>query len=181
MHLRITLGLVAVAVAAGGCTSTGTSPATAPPTTERVASSTTTHATTTPPTTAATTATIDRTTEVQAIFEDLEQRRLAAIHTGDTETFLSLFADTPYRERSLAVFDHVEPGPVPDITVEIIEVLRDDAECLAIYYKAEVSESDQVSEAATVVLSITDGIPKYAFTNSGRGGWQCDGPHPLSG
>ncbi|MFO7700436.1 MAG: hypothetical protein R6W79_07520, partial [Acidimicrobiia bacterium] len=126
-----------------------------------------------------TTTTLDRVAEITAIFEDLERRRLDAIYSGDVEAFTSLFADTPYLERSLAVFDIVEPGDPPSISVEVIEILRDDDECLAIHYDAVTSTGEALG-AATVVLQPTASGYAYLFTNDGRGGWVCDGPHPLS-
>ena len=110
------LAIVVLAVAAacvGGCTTVGSTPATAPVTTAPASTTSTTSSdvvstTTTEPTTT----TLDRLTEVTAIFTDLEQRRLEAIYTGDVDAFTALFADTPYLDRSLEVFDLIEPGPV---------------------------------------------------------------------
>jgi hypothetical protein len=172
--------VVVVAVCAAGCTTVGSTPATAPDTSAVVATTSTSEpdvATTS--TIAQTTTTMDRVAEITAIFEDLERRRLDAIYSGDVEAFKSLFADTPYLERSLAVFDIVEPGDPPSISVEVIEILRDDDECLAIHYDAATSTGQQLG-VATVVLQPTPAGYAYLFTNDGQGGWLCDGPHPLS-
>ena len=74
----------------GACTTVGSTPATAPPITE--AANTTSTSTTTTTMTAPTT-TLDRLTEIQAIFQDLEVRRLQAIMDQDEEAFRSLFAN----------------------------------------------------------------------------------------
>ncbi|HSJ71635.1 MAG TPA: hypothetical protein VLA29_08335 [Acidimicrobiia bacterium] len=171
--------VVVVAVCAVGCTTVNT-PATAPDTTAGVtATSTSAPEDTTTSTIAETTTTLDRVAEITAIFEDLERRRLEAIYAGDVEAFRSLFADTQYFERSLAVFDIVEPGEPPVISVEVIEILRDDDECLAVHYDSVTSTGEALGDA-TVVLQPTDSGYAYLFTNDGRGGWLCEGPHPLS-
>ncbi len=93
-----------------GCTAVGT-PATTPPSVPTTAATTVVPPTTLPPTTtttAATTTTVDRIAEIQAIFQDLEERRLQALYEGDTETFKSLFANKEYLQRSLGAFDVVE-------------------------------------------------------------------------
>jgi len=188
MNHRAVFALVVATVVAGGCTSSDGIPATAPSTTSPVpATSTTgtapagTTSTTTDLAPAGTgTTTVDREAEVTAIFQDLEQRRLEAIYTGDVEAFTALFADTPYLDRSLEVFELVESGEVPTIEIEVLEILRDDPECLALYYRAVDIATGEVSEGSTVTLVPSAGMMKYAFTNSGKGGWLCDGPHPLS-
>ncbi|HZJ47744.1 MAG TPA: hypothetical protein VFD97_01760, partial [Acidimicrobiia bacterium] len=112
--MRGMLTRVAVlAVVAAGCSATGT-PATVPSsipaattaaTTVAVLPTTTTSLTTT---TGATTTTVDRRSEIEAIFQDLEERRLQALYDGDREAFKALFANDEYRDRSLALFDLVE-------------------------------------------------------------------------
>ena len=181
MQYRITLVLAAVIVVTAGCTSTGSAPATAPPTTERVPTTTTTTSPRATSTTLAPATTIDREAEIEAIFHGLEQRRLEAIYSGDTEAFVALFADTPYLARSLEVFDYVEPGPVPDITIEILEVLRDDHNCLAAVSRATVGSPGKVGPVGTTVLTRTDASDwSIAFAYEGREGWLCEEPHPLS-
>ena len=185
MRYRTVIVLMVAAASVVGCTTTGSTPATAPdttapsatepPTTSSADESTSTVATTT----VAPSTTVDRLTEIQAIFEDLERRRLEAIYTGDVEAFRSLFADTPYLEESLAVFDVIEPGPVPDIELSVIEVLKDEPDCLALYYQSIHGDGSE-GPRSTVVFERSGDTYMYAFTNDGRGGWLCDGPHPLS-
>jgi hypothetical protein len=179
MRYRTIVVLIVVAACIGGCTTAANVPATAPSSTAPITLATTTMPPTPTSTSASPTTTVDRVTEVTRIFEDLERRRLAAIYSGDVEAFTTLFADTPYLERSLEVFDLVEPGDPPDISIEVIEILRDDDKCLALYYSALIGGTPGAAPA-TVVLRNSGERYRYAFTNDGRGGWLCEGPHPLS-
>ena len=181
MRYRSLVVLMAAVVCAGGCTSAGSVPATAPSTTARP---TVTTEAPPPPTvtstvTAATTSTGDRLGEITAIVEDLERRRLAAIHAGDVEAFTALFADTPYLDRSLAVFDLVEPGEPPSVSIDILDVLRDDDTCLAATFVATVGDPPRSGREGTTVL--VPGVTgwRYAYAYEGREGWMCNGPHPL--
>lgn len=182
MSSRAIFAVLVVAACVGGCTTEGSTPATAPDstapaTTQPAPSDPVTSTTTIAP---ATTTTLDRLAEVTAIFEDLERRRLEAIYTGDVEAFTALFADTPYLDESLRVFDVIEPGPIPAISIEVREILKDDPGCLAVFYESFREDGSSVGPATAVLVPTVEG-PRYAFTNSGRGGWLCDGPHPLSG
>jgi hypothetical protein len=177
------LAIVVLTVAAacvGGCTTIGSTPATAPvttapaPTTTSTASSDVASTTTTE----STTTTLDRLNEVTAIFTDLERRRLEAIYTGDVEAFTALFADTPYLDRSLEVFDVVEPGPAPALSLEVLRILVDDDSCLAVWSTTVVDSIP--SDPATFVLEPAQGAWGIAYVSSEKGGWLCDGPHPLA-
>jgi hypothetical protein len=181
MRYRTILVLMVAAACVGGCTGTGSAPATAPSST---APGTTTPMTSTPTTTitattAAPTTTIDRITEITRIFEDLERRRLAAIYAGDRDAFRTLFADTPYLDRSLEVFDLVAPGTPPAITIEVIEVLRDDDTCLAASTIATIGDPGVAGRITSTVLVPSDETWVYAYAFDGNEGWLCDGPHPL--
>ena len=170
--------LVVVVAGLGACTTTGSSPATAPANapSSSVATTSQPRSTTTSP--AVTTTTTDRLSEVAAILEDLERRRLAAIYSGDVEAFSALFADTPYLERSLEVFDLVEPGTPPQITIEVIDILRDDEFCIAVWESATV-DGIAAGESSTILMRDLDRWV-LAYVSEEKGGWMCDGPHPLS-
>ncbi|MFV1970526.1 MAG: hypothetical protein ACC683_05920, partial [Acidimicrobiia bacterium] len=99
MQTRLAVVVVASILVLGACTTVGNSPATAPPATEPPVTTSTSTATTT--TTLATTTTLDRMAEIQAIFQDLEVRRLQAIMDQDEEAFRSVFANAEYEERSM--------------------------------------------------------------------------------
>jgi len=182
MRYRRTSIVVASAIVAAACTAAGSTPATAPPTPE-----TTTTATVTPstaPTTTvdvSTTTTVDRLSEIQAIFEDLERRRLQALFSGDRDAFGGLFTDTPYRKKSLDAFDQAASGQPPDLKIRILEVLRDDAKCLVFVASTTSSLSTGPPLTDTTTLQPLNKGWGYAYVEAGRGDWLCEGPHPLSG
>jgi hypothetical protein len=104
--------VVVVAVCAVGCTTVGSTPATAPDTSAVVATtSTSAPDVATTSTIARTTTTMDRVAEITAIFEDLERRRLDAIYSGDVEAFKAVFANSEYHDRKPWKYCvNVEPG-----------------------------------------------------------------------
>ena len=165
-----------------GCSTTGT-PATVPPSlpaaTTTVATTTTTAAPKTT-TTAATTTTMDRVAEIEAIFRDLEERRLQALYEGDEETFKSLFANKEYMERSLAVLDLVEFASPPDeVVVSLVDLLRETETCIAALIRTDATDalgSDGLS-SRIIVLERVRG--HWGFSYIGEG-WACEGLHPLS-
>ncbi len=168
---------------AAACTTEPT-PATTPPTTApatdaTMATSDSATSTSSTTTSRATTTTTDRLAEVTAIFQDLEERRLEAIYTGDREAFASLFADTPYLDRSLEVFDFVEPGPVPQVAVTSIQIVDDSDTCLVFRAGGQVAGVD--FEPVTVTLTPSGDGWLIAYTTDAQEGWLCDGLHPLSG
>ncbi len=138
---RTAAGVVTVVVAA--CSSGGT-PATTPP---PVPSTTTSTTATLPPTTSttttvATTTTMNRLAEIEAIFQDLEERRLQALYDGDREAFQALFANTEYMTRSMGLFDVVEFADrwsVP--AVSATAVLAYTADCIAAVVDSDYSET----------------------------------------
>ncbi len=181
--MRGMLSRVAVlSLVLAACSTQGTpatTPSSVPATTTTVVATTTTL----PPTTAttvATTTTVDRVAEIEAIFQDLEERRLQALYEGDKETFKSLFANKEYMQKSLALFDLVEfaDSPQPD-RVEVIQLLHEGTECLAAEvetrYKGVLAQG--VTAVKIVVLESIDGGWGISYTGEG---WTCEGPHPLS-
>lgn len=175
--------LAALMLVIAGCSASGT-PATVPPVTpttaSTVAATTTAPPTTTTTTTHATTITVDRLAEIEAIFQDLEERRLQALYDGDEETFTSLFANKEYMQRSLGAFDVVEfKAEWRTPAVAAVEVLHDDPGCIAVRTATDFSgvfvggSTDEVIEA---VESIGSG---WGMSYAGEG-WTCDGPHPFS-
>jgi hypothetical protein len=181
--MRGMLTRVAVlAVVAAGCSASGT-PATVPSsipvtmsvaTTAAVLPTTTTSFTTT---TKATTTTVDRRSEIEAIFQDLEERRLQALYDGDREAFKALFANDEYLERSMGAFDVVTFEGPPTVRVEILEILAVQPTCIAARRVLNRLDLDQVSDASVGVLEMTAG--EWGFSYTGEG-WTCAGPHPLS-
>jgi hypothetical protein len=175
---RVAVLLLVVA----GCSTTGT-PATVPPSLPATTTTVATTTTTLPPTTTttvATTTTIDRVTEIEAIFQDLEERRLQALYEGDEEAFKTLFANKDYMQRSLAVLDLVEFASPPDVVVvNLVDLLRETETCIAALVLTDATDafgSDGLSERI-IVLERLQG--HWGFSYIGEG-WACEGPHPLS-
>ena len=128
----------------------------------------------------ATTTTLDRLAEIEAIFQDLEERRLQALYDGDREAFRALFANAEYMDRSMVLFDLVEfvGAPMPE-RVALVRVVRDAETCLA----AEIETSyegilkDGSTDSKTVILERLDSYWGLSYVG---GDWACDGPHPFS-
>jgi len=178
------LSRVAVlALVVAGCSTQGTpatTPSSAPTTTTTVVPTTTTNLRPTTATTVATTTTMDRVAEIEAIFQDLEERRLQALYEGNEETFQSLFANKEYMERSLGVLDLVEFVSVPQgVVVDLVSVKADTGECIAARILTDATQAlgeEGVSDR-TIVLEFVEG--RWGFSYIGEG-WECEGPHPLS-
>jgi hypothetical protein len=172
--------MVASALLLGACTTQAT-PATAPAT-ARVATTTIAvpeTTATTPTTTSATTTTVDRTTEIEAIFQDLEQRRLTALYEGDREAFAALFANDAYLERDRESFDFIEfLGEPSSIVVRIEEVFADEPSCIAVnlYTDFSLTLGSESVGSGDVVLERSDSGWGYSWAGEG---WRCDGSHPL--
>lgn len=176
MWNRIAVLLFVLACTAG-CTTVSDTPATAPSTT--VVTSTVDTSATTTVTTPETTTTLDRITEIEAIFLDLERRRLQAILDQDEEAYRAVFANEYYEEESMVVFESVEVMDPNSATVTVLEVLVDRPNCVAARVRSDqtgVSASGGVADDDWVV-ELSDG--HWGFSWAGEG-WQCDPPHPLS-
>ena len=173
--------LTALMLVIAGCSASGT-PATVPPSTpatsSTVAATTTASPTTT--TTHATTTTVDRLTEIEAIFQDLEERRLQALYEGDEETFKSLFANKEYMQKSLVLFDLVEfvdGWQPPDLA--IVRILADSDDCIAARILWDHSRTFVGSNPGEAVEVVEFDNRKWGISYSGEG-WACEGPHPFS-
>jgi hypothetical protein len=178
MNTRLAVLLVASVLGLGACTTLRSSPATTPPIVEPPATTTAT-ATTTMPTT---TTTLDiRITEIQAIFQDLEVRRLQAIMDQDEEAFRSVFANDEYAERSMVAMDAVEVIDASLVIFDVVEVIADGSACIAV--------SGVVDATAASSGGGRGGIADFVIELNGDGwglswvgeGWQCIGLHPFSG
>jgi len=175
--MRGKLKSVAVLTVVVAACSSGGTPATTP-----VPDTIATMVTTIPPTsstttTEATTTTVDRLVEIEAIFQDLEERRLQALYDGDREAFRALFANDEYMERSMGVFDVVEFVGAPRVQVEVSDVLTDSLACIAVARVLHRIDLDETSGEAIGVIERRDDTWGFSFTGEG---WACDGPHPLS-
>ena len=178
--MRGKLKSVAVLTVVVAACSSGGTPATTP-----VPDTIATMVTTIPPTsstttTEATTTTVDRLVEIEAIFQDLEERRLQALYDGDREAFRALFANDEYMERSMGAFDVVEFEGAPSTPgVAIVDLAFESADCLAVEAVFEKVTGLVGSEQRTrdVVLERSD--EGWGYSYSGEG-WECHGPHPFS-
>ncbi len=157
--------LLAAGAFVAGCTGSST-PATAP---------STVPTTTTTTTTVEVTTTLDRLAEIEAIYQDLDEKRLDALFRGDTEAFASLFANESYLEESLAAFDVMSFDGPPTVTVDVLEVVTDEDVCLAAWIRGTV-DGVEAGSILMVLEPLPDGGWGYAF---GGEGWLCVGPHPL--
>jgi len=165
---------VLVGTLLASCTTTESNPATTPTTGPTTTVSTTT--TTAPPTT---TSAPDRLAGIQAIFQDLEERRLDALYRGDVEAFSALFANEAYLERSLGAFEVVEFSGFPDaVEVAVLEVVYDESECLVALITVDARSSLGAGgfEEATQVLEPLANGWGYSY---GGDEWFCSGQHPL--
>lgn len=183
MRNRLTAVVFVSAALAGGCTTAGGTPATTPPVTATTAAPPTT--TTIAPTTITvvepeTTTTLDRLAEIQAIFEDLERRRLQAIYDQDEAAFRSLYANDEYLSLELESFERVHVLDADAVILSLESVLYDDAECIAAIVQVDASDAFVTggSYRTTVVVETRDGSLGYSWVGEG---WACEGSHPLSG
>ena len=153
---------VAASLVVVGCSSS--TPATTP-----------TSVPTTSTTTLATTTTVDRITEIEAIYQDLEERRLDALYRGDREAFRAVHVDNGYLERSMELFDVVEFDGPPKVDVEVIRVIHDGAECIAAETVVDRTDRQVTSDPTVEVLELRGGRWLISFVGTG---WICNGPHP---
>jgi len=172
-----TVAVLTIAVAA--CSTEGT-PATTPASTFATTVTTTTTmppAPTSTTTTVATTTTVDRRTEIEAIFQDLEERRLQALYEGDREAFQALFANEEYMTRSMGAFEVVEFEDEPIVEIEVVSVLHDSASCIAVVRVFHRADTGQTAEETIGVIEDKGGGWGISYVGEG---WACDGPHPFS-
>lgn len=164
------VGLTVLSLVIVGCTGSST-PATTPTSVATTSSTTTT--------TLDVTTTVDRLTEIEAIYRDLEERRLDALYRGDREAYRALFANEAYLEASLGVMDETSfIGAPQNLTLEVREVLVDRPDCIAaVVYRdlRSVLGEEAVGERIIVLQSASE---TWGLSFIGEG-WLCDGPHPL--
>jgi hypothetical protein len=123
---------------------------------------------------------VDRAAEIEAIFQDLEERRLRALYDGDREAFRDLFANDEYLERSMALFDLVEfvdGWVVPEVTISA--VLLDSKQCLAAVVESDYSSTTVGGDESSGTEVLESSAGEWGLSYAGEG-WACDGPHPLS-
>ncbi len=122
---------------------------------------------------------MDRLSEIQAIFEDLERRRLQAIYDQDEEAFRSLYANEEYMERSLVLLTEARISNAAAIGVTVDSIQADTPSCIAAVLSVDTRAAIENGTEATntyVVERIDQG---WGLSWVGEG-WTCNGPHPLS-
>jgi hypothetical protein len=176
MYTRLVVPLMASLLGLGACTSVGSTPATSPPNTAVPTASTST--TTMLP---VITTTLDRVTEIQAIFQDLEVRRLQAIMDQDEEAFRSVFANDEYAERSMVAMDLVEVIDPSLVSFDASELLADTADCIAVMGIVDATGASVGGGRGGIADFVAEmGRDGWGLSWIGEG-WQCVGPHPFSG
>ena len=180
MRHRIAALVLGFAALAAGCTTATGTPATAPTIPATLAPTTTVPPPTTTTVTLATTTTVDRLSEIQAIFEDLEHRRLQAIYDQDEAVFRSLYANAEYLHLDLEAFDAVKVIDPAGVSLSIIDVSSDTESCIAavVHIEAESAFEGGISYETTIVVQGNEAGWGYSWVGED---WACDGPHPLSG
>ena len=181
MRSLLLRSMFASALFLGACTASNSTPATAPetiaPEPATTVATTTTSTTLAPTTTAeAPTTTVDRTAAIEAIFQDLEQRRLTALYEGDREAFAALFANDAYLQRSLEAFDLAAFESSPIVQVAVLDVVVDRQGCIAVKRQLTRIDSEEIATPIVGVLEPTETGWGFSFVGEG---WTCDGSHPL--
>jgi hypothetical protein len=177
MKNRLAVLVVASIVGLGACTTVGSSPATAPPITEPPTTSSTIVA---PTTVIETTTTVDRIAEIQAIFQNLERRRLQAIMDQDEKAFRAVFANPEYEERSvggMALVTVIDPRLA---VFTVVEVFVDDSTCIAVEAFVDGTLAIRGANIGLPTDYVVErGVLGWGFSWAGSG-WRCEGPHPFS-
>lgn len=156
-------GLIALGVLLAACTTRG-SPATTPAVAPTVATSTT----------------LDRLAEVEAIVQDLEERRLDALYRRDLEALREVYASEGLYERVVPVVGQLQFAKPPwSIDVDVTEILLDQTDCLAAKISFDNREAlgPEALEQHVVILQPSRPF-RWGYSYLGTG-WLCDGPHPF--
>ena len=171
--------LVVLACTAG-CTTVSDTPATAPSTNATSSTTSTTQPGSTSTVVAPeTTTTLDRVSEIQAIFLDLEHRRLHAILDQDEEAYRAVFANEYYEQESMVAFDMVEVIDPDAVSIAVVEVLVDRPDCIAASVQSDLSLATIGGGVATSDWVLEPRNPGWGWSWVGEG-WRCDRAHPLS-
>jgi hypothetical protein len=169
---------VLVGTLLAACTETESTPATTPTMTAPTTTVPITTTTAPPPATSAP----DRLAEIQAIFHDLEERRLDALYRGDVDAFSALFANEAYLERSLEAMERVTFDRQPaafEVTVDVVHI--DSESCLSLEvtrdFKSFLGPDGQASNS--VALETSELGWGYSYETGSESWWDCAEPHPL--
>ena len=138
--------------------------------------------TTSTTTTLATTTTVDRVAEIEAIYQDLEERRLDALYRGDEVAYRTLFANDGYMEGSLVLFDVVDfLDDWQPVDVVVVEIVHDSTDCMAVQTATDytaVFVNGEIGDTVEVVERLDSSEIEWGISFVGKG-WTCEGPHPF--
>ena len=143
-------------------------PATAPTFVPTTASTTTT--------TIEVTTTLDRVAEIEAIYQDLEERRLDALYRGDEVAYRAVHVKNGYLEENMEAFQLAVFDAPPNVDVEVLRVISDGPTCIAIEERVHRPDLGLTGDPLTVVLEFSGDVWLISFVGSG---WECNGPHPF--
>jgi hypothetical protein len=161
------VGLTVLSLVIVGCTGSST-PATTPTSVATTSSTTTT--------TLEVTTTVDRLTEIEAIYQDLEERLLIAVYQGDRDGYRALFANEAFMEASMVVFDELSFEEEPRVDVEVLQIMHDGPECVAFEGTVHRADLGGSSDPGVTVLELRGEAFLISYVGTG---WTCDGPHPF--
>ena len=167
-------------VLGAGCAATSETPATTPTSVATVTTAAPGTVVSTTTTALATATTVDRLSEIAAIFEDLEKRRLQAIFDQDEKAFRALYANEQYLNESLILLDVVVfVGDPSDADVAVVDLVASSEQCLTAIIRTDLSNVVVGGGRAEKQqsLELRDGVWGISYVG---GDWACAGPHPLS-
>jgi len=179
MEIRLAVAVAASCVGLGACTTAGGTPATAPDVATTLMT-TTQPAATTSADQPVTTTTLDRIAEIEAIFQELEVRRLQAILDQDEDAFRAIFANEEYAERSVGAIELTNVLDASASVFSVLEVFADTSDCIAVHGLTDTTgaiEGGGAGDTADYIAEPSDGTWGISWVGSG---WRCDGPHPFS-
>lgn len=179
--------LVVLGLVASACTGSEGGPATAPSATDPSPASTvtTTDPSTTIPVGEVPPAPTDRIAEIEAIFAELEFRRLDALYRQDEEAFRSVFANEAYHAATVEALgeitlskEAIAAPTIRGVIVTVAELIVDSLDCLAarvVYDLSSILGPDDDRETLMVLTPVGD---MWGLAYAGEG-WLCEGPHPF--
>ena len=76
----------------------------------------------------------------------------------------------------MSLFDDLEFEAAPLVEIEVLRVVHDDADCVAVERIVHRLDLQAAGDPNVVVMEASDGVWLISYVG---GGWTCDGPHPF--
>ncbi|MGH8936659.1 MAG: hypothetical protein ACRDXD_10445 [Acidimicrobiia bacterium] len=118
--------------------------------------------------------------EVEAIVQDLEERRLDALYRRDLEALRELYASEGLYELEVELtLPEIEfKEPPGDLRVDVLRLIKDEPQCLAAetHVDASAVAHNVTPTRFTLVLQPVRGGWGFAYAGTG---WLCEGPNPM--